>query len=306
MIYRFIVLLLVSSFSLSVQAQSRVERRAESRANQRVDQKVDQAVDRAFDRVEGLFKRRQNQGAENQDSTSATSPEADARESAGFLRGLSVSDEPWEPIRNDQPMAFVMDVVVSERNKEDSRMEMRYTFDAWDIGMEIRQEGQRTRMLLDNQGGYLTTIVQQDRQDPVGVRMRQRKVTVTDDGATNASASDEYTITKTGNTRVIDGYNCEEYRIESQEGVTNAWITQDLDLSMANLFGAFQAQNRAGKPQPGMNHYGIESGVAIESTTVSRNGRETTFIHLRDIQLGDNFDRSVFDTSGIQITELSY
>lgn len=52
------------------------------------------------------------------------------------------------------------------------------------------------------------------------------------------SESESNEIVKTGNSKVILGYNCEEYTISSENSTGYYWITQDAGISMNNLFSA--------------------------------------------------------------------
>lgn len=79
----------------------------------------------------------------------------------------------------------------------------------------------------------------------------------------------EVKITKTGRTKKILGYNCEEYIMTDKDGnKTEYWNTKDLKYDMAKMM----AGDRSGK-QPA----NYESGFMMEMTYLDKDGKKTTW-----------------------------
>lgn len=294
----FVCLLL----SFSGNAQERVKNRAENKANQRVDQKVDQAVDKAADAIEGLFRRKKEDQPETptedsevlEDDTPA--PNADG----GVFSGINFGGE-FEPYENPVKMNLSMDMVNTDKRGKVQNLTMHYTFDTWATGMEMISEDGTTRILLDNQEGKMTMITQSDGKTQ-GIRMRQPKVEYED----FVPEQSEFTITDLGNTKVINGYNCREYLIEHEDGTTNAWLTKDLEIDRDAIIRAMSAQMRQKKNNNfSTNAFAVE-GFPIESTTVSKDGKETTKMTYYNLHFGADVNMDVFDTSGIEIMSIGF
>jgi hypothetical protein len=290
--------------TISAQTGDRVKNRAENRANQRVDQKVDQAVDRTVDKIEGLFRKKKNTDDPNQEEVpgeaGSTSEAETAEMPSGGIFGGANGNGKFEPYENPVPMSLSMEVTsTNSRGKEDQAI-IHFTFDTWATGMTMVSEDGNARVLFDNQDGFMT-VISESKGELQGFRMRQPQM----DYTKAIPEESEYTITATGNSRVIDGYNCQEYLIESEDATTNSWVTTELDVDMAAMARAMTAQARQAKKSGGQKFYNLK-GFPIESTSVSKNGKETTISHFYNVKIGGDIDKSVFDTSGVTITSLGF
>ena len=284
--------------SFAGNAQDRVKNRAENKANQRVDQKVDQAVDKAADAIEGLFRRKK------QDQPETPTEEGEVLEdgtTAPNTGGGLFSGGEFEPYENPVKMNLSMDMVSTDKRGKVQNLSMHYTFDTWATGMEMISEDGTTRILMDNQEGKMTVITEGDGKTS-GIRMRQPKV----DYGDFVPEESEFTITDLGNTKVINGYNCREYLIEHEDGTTNAWLTNDLDIDRDAIIRAMSAQMRQKKNNNfSANAFAVE-GFPIESTTVSKDGKETTKMTYYNLKFGGDTNMDVFNTTGIEIMSIGF
>lgn len=307
-IYKLLGMCLALVFVTTVaqaQVTDRAKNRAENRANQRVDQKVDQAVDKAADKLESLFKKKQETTPEPTDDTSgaeSTTDEASQEQAAPsmgkILGGLGMGGK-FEPYQNEVLMNMSMDITTANARGKEDKMTMHLTLDTWATGINAVTEDGQNRILLDNKEGSMTVITT-SKDGTQGFKMRQP---VFEDTALEPDDTD-VKITDLGNTRTIDGYKCREYLIEHEEGTSNAWLTKDLDIDPTIMARAFATQARQAKQKNTMNFQKME-GFPIEVTTVSKNGKDTTVAHYYNIKIG-NIDKSVFDTSGVEIMSLGF
>ncbi|MCB0633918.1 MAG: DUF4412 domain-containing protein, partial [Lewinella sp.] len=242
----FIVLMisLLSSSLLSAQ-QSEVDRqaqRAKNRAKYKVDREVDKTVDKAMDDVIGSIfgkkkKKKQETGTEveeaeavpveaQQDPDAYDEAEAERRAQARVAAMMGGgTNEDWEPVKNDFPISFDMEVI-SDDKKDNTHI--KYTFDTWLLGMEFQSDEQKDKMLLilDNEKGTMTTVTGEagSRQ---GYRMGRGMMNM-GTAVTEEMDSKDISITPTGNTKMIDGYFCREYLIKTEDATTNAWMTKEI------------------------------------------------------------------------------
>ncbi len=277
--------------------ESRVERRAKSRANQNVDRKVDDAVDDAFNEIGNLFKKKKKPAETGATPTEETTSEEPAAATTGSLPG---NGEPWESVQNTSPVSMAMDITTTKKNGKTEEMQMKMVFDEWQIGMAVTVDKSKSRMIFDTKNGTMTTITD-DGESQQGFKMKMNKL-----NETMLPDASEYTVTKTGKKRTIDGYATEEYVIESKDGTTNAWITHDIDIDFSGLMGMLSNQMGAKKMASTRLYFGEENGFPIEATTVTENGKETILMHYHDIKIGAAIDRSTLDITGVKIMSVGF
>lgn len=309
--YRLLLMCLALALTTTIahaQVTDRAKNRAEDRANQRVDQKVDQAVDKAAEKLESLFKKKSQSTTEpaeeqiEQTNPSATPDESTEQQPAPNMGGIFSSlgmGGKFEPYQNEVLMNMSMDITTTNARGKSDKMTMHMTLDTWATGINAVTEDSQSRILLDNKEGQMTVITT-TKDGTQGFKMRQPVIEDTELAAEEAT----FKVTDLGNTRTIDGYKCREYLIEHEEGTTNIWLTKDLDIDPTVMARALAAQAKQARQKNTMTFQKME-GFPIEATTVSKNGKDTTFAHYYNIKLG-NIDKSVFDTSGIEIMNLGF
>lgn len=277
------------------QATERAKRRAERRANQRVDQKIDEAVDKVFD---GLFSKKKKEEAETPDE------EAVDRPGTNILDVLGGSNEEWEPVRNDNPMSFQMAMSTTKKGKT-NEMVIDISMSEWKTAYRMidpEESPSTMRIILDNENGTMTTITQEDGKDPQGIQMSQRMFNRGSVTAAVEDKMDEYTFQKTGRTKVIDGYTCEEFEIKGPEGSGVSWITNDIDINWSQIVQGMTMGMQGQQTMPGVN--APYQGFPIETTWTDDKGKEVTVARYKDIRFGDDIDRSLLETGDIPIQKL--
>lgn len=325
----FLILALCTCTSTISLAQSRAETRAKNRANQNVDRKVDQTVDKAFNKIEGLFKRKKKKKKKDEatketttksqkqsgatDETDEEYQEEQAQEMVNnILKGMGGNDEPWEPFQNEYPMSFVMDVVTTNKKGKVEKTNIQYVFDTWKLGMIYTlEDGEVMQMILDNQEGSMTTVMDQDGEKQ-GFKMRQRNVKVPESEEEMNQTWEEQgvSIKKTGRTKTTEeGYFAHEYEVTTEDGNGTMWTTEDLPI---NLLGAMQSsfartQQAGNKKQasPSFNSYGVK-GFPVETHFTDINGKETVDMYMKNFKTGDQIDRTPLDTKGVKIMSMGF
>lgn len=80
-------------------------------------------------------------------------------------------------------------------------------------------------------------------------------------------------ITKTGKTKKILGYNCEEFKTKTENGDLTIWITQELRLFQKNMFANL---NKSMGSNPFQNIPEAAKGFMMEMHSVSESGQKTS------------------------------
>ncbi len=318
MYYRTLILcLLVFGTFLPLHAQKPVKRakdRTERRASQRLDQKVDEGVDKAFSAIEGLFSKKNKKTATPATDTAAAATHTaaagdDAAEvdASSFLSGLLGEQGDWEPYTNPTTFSVVMNMKEIKKNgkEQESRIGIGATSDRF--AMLMFGEGKESSQLILNTEDGKTTMVTTDKKGETGgFRMRMPGMgKVAEDIA--ADMEDYMTMTRTGERKTIDGYDCEKILMEDSKHniTTESWVTQDIDLNYRDVFGGLAGLAGAG------NKMSAPTGPAplfdgFPIFTISDDGKTVTEMHITDIRTGADIDRSLFDTKDVEIQELGF
>jgi hypothetical protein len=318
-ILAFLLCCSVSAQNVPDRAAKRAKQRAENKAQNKVDRSVDKAVDDAFNSIGNLFKKKKKKPAPAP-SGSETTTTGDTKKSeqtneeagasgGGLFGGMLGGGKDWEPYTNPMTFSITMEVEEAKRSGkvDKSNIRLGVTSDRFAIRISDDAGKENSHMILNTQDGMTTMITTDKKGERTGVRLRIPNMgsTVTETGE---ATLDRYTFEKTGERKMVDGYNCEKVIVtDTQKGtVTESWVTQDLDITSAEIFGGM-AQAFGGKaPQArGGTAQAPFEGFPIMSTTVE-NGK-TYITRFRDIKIGEgNMDRSLLDTSGVEIQSLGF
>lgn len=304
----FALLLCVSlSAQATERAKERAKNRAENRANRKVDQKIDGAVDDAFDAIGSLFKKKKkkkNKGGAAEEPTTDDQPAANR--TGGLFGGGN-----WEPYTN--PVSFSVQMEMTEVKKNGkataSNMSMAVVSDKFGILFKEQDSGESTRMILNTQDGKTTMITTDKKGKTEGFRMKMPGIRSLASDA-NEETMEGITFENTGETKVIDGYNCTKYIVNDSKNniTTESWVTTDANINAQDIFAgmmnAFGAQaNKQKGPANGLA--GGYEGFPI--LTISDDGKSTYTCRYRNLKVGEaSMDKSILDVSNVKIQSLGF
>lgn len=116
-------------------------------------------------------------------------------------------------------------------------------------------------------------------------------------------ASAEPKITKTNETRTIDGYKCTKIIAETDEVKSDIWLTQDSGLSYSELYKIFNSRKGtpgADKTLPALQ--GVK-GFPIEIVSREKNKTDDITVRIRKISR-DKIDPAFFSTDGYKMMDM--
>ena len=107
------------------------------------------------------------------------------------------------------------------------------------------------------------------------------------------------TITKTGNSRVIAGYKCDEYKVvdANQDGYSNVWMTKDVRIKADKKYWG-----KSGMPTY-YNYPGFEGAMMLAMEGFDKNNKPTLKMETKEIN--DHFNHSV-STAGITFMKMNF
>ncbi|RMG88581.1 MAG: DUF4412 domain-containing protein [Bacteroidetes bacterium] len=127
--------------------------------------------------------------------------------------------------------------IIQTKNSAAPDLNMTFTVKKNLTLVEIKSGTSKSVLLMDNASGDMTTVAE-DNGEKVAVKMN-----LNDNPYLNQMTADhrggnarKAEVTVTGETRNIRGYHCVKVIGKDQNTEGEAWITKDLDFSMADLF----------------------------------------------------------------------
>lgn len=274
-----ILMLIFAAKAADAQIQDRAKDRAERKANNRVDRKIDEGLDKGFDAIEGLFKRKnkdKDKDKDGKDADSDAQAEADANEA--LMNGLfGASDVDLKPSYDFDHSVTMRSKVYDKKGKEEmvQDMEMMMADDHPHIGIRTIMEGTSADMVMDLEENYMVILT-----DAGGSKMAM--VTKFDPAAYETEEDkemDAMEFTKTGRTKEILGYTCEEYVTEDDESVMHFWMADVEDLDFYKGFKALQEQQK----QQGAYAEDVPEGMMLEMVSESKKNDEKYIMEVTSI-----------------------
>ncbi len=272
----FCSLCLIASNS-NAQIGSRIKERVKQETEKKVEDKVvNKAGEKTDQALDSLFKERKRPGTISKDDSDS---ERTANPGFNFSQMTNATYESAYTLEQE----FKVEIKSQEKKKKDKvetvTMNMYYGTDCYMTIVEDAEQKTPPKTLMDLKNN--TSIMLND-ADMTGMAISMDFVTnkmndmVTSD-STETDAS--YTFTKTGNTKTIAGYLCEEYIIESDDTKMNVWYTDDITIQIHQsmgqyaMFGSFSNAISAASQ-------GQLVGTMMESHMVEKTGDEGTFDYL--------------------------
>jgi hypothetical protein len=294
-----IILLVVMLIVLSAtsNAQAWLLRRAVDR---KLEHKVDSAVDKS-DRDDAKAKQQTNQ--KQSDSTSA---QGGTKATGRGLFGAKID------IKYDDEYKFTGRIYMQMEtyDKKDVLKSDYYTYynsNTLNAGIEMlpvdAKQGDKnvpTIFLYDNDNKCFMMLLEN------GSSKTGMISTLPSDSAMAAQAKNQKgnnpekaTITKTGNSRVIAGYKCDEYKIvdANQEGYSNVWMTKDVKLKADKKYWG-----KSGMPTY-YNYPGFEGSMMLAMESFDKNNK--TIMKMETKEINDKYSHSI-STVGITFMKMNF
>jgi hypothetical protein len=160
--------------------------------------------------------------------------------------------------------------------------------------MTYMSKGDNVRVEMEGRPGMKAVILMDTKANKSTMLMEQMKMYME---MPSAPSTDEETtkpeITKTGKTRKILGYDCQEYIVKEGDEVTDVWVTKDLGKFQMFRMGGPGAKKEADEWQ---KIIGSENGFPLLATT--KNGDDQV-----SKMVATKVDKKSLDNALFQIPE---
>jgi hypothetical protein len=301
-------------FSQPVQAQGFLKKMAnkalkktEKKAEQRAEDKMDQQIDKGLDKVEDSL-------ANDSVSNNGGEVSHEARQQQRMqrmMKGMGMSGEPV-PIEKEYDFKYSTKMVVKSYKKDGTlesdgtmvtfmnpgRHNFAYEFEGGSTnegskgkGIYIFDYKNKATIILSDQDGKRTGLV-------YGLDLMMNADSLFDageempDNATDMSTLNP-NLKKTGRTKTIAGYKCEEYVYDDEKERADIWITRDVKLQTRDLMSAVF--------KSAMYSNGMPWGFLMESESLDKETGERSVLTVTEV----NKNRDMkFDLSQYQVTNM--
>jgi len=302
----FLILLLVILLPSVSYSQGYLLRRAIDR---KLEHKVDSAVDKS-DRDEAKSKQKEQGDQTQTDKTSAKDNGGTKATGRGLFGGKI-------DIKYDDEYQFTGRIYMQLEtyDKKDIIKSDYYTYynsNTQNAGIEVlpvdAKEGDKvmpTEFLYDNANRCFMMLIKSKDTKTGIISSLPSDSAMAAQAKTQKQAKPEQTtpekatITKTGNSRVIAGYKCDEYKITepNQEGYTNVWMTKDVKLKADKKYWS-----KSGMPTY-YNYPGFEGSMMLALESFDKNDKPLMKMETKEIN--DKFSHSI-STKGITFMKMNF
>ena len=288
----FILFCFCSSICFSQLTPTSVKKRAEQKAENRANQKVDQTIDKGLDAIEGLFKKKKKKAPQTQnENTSAPSVEYPARESNKTSR-----NEDFVPSQYEFIGTVVMEYRFYKNDKEEKHSPLVVEMHLSKVATAVKMLSDKnpTSVIIMHLDQNKMTMLTDIEKKGMAIEMKQPNLSKYEEM--------EVDVEKTGNTRNINDYQCQEFIITTDGHKTSTWTTKEISFDYSSFQNSMLALSKM-NPQGKTNYYGDLEGFPIEMVSLSDNGKEKIVITTKEFTEG-SYDASLFDTSGYDIMKM--
>lgn len=252
-----IFLITFSLFGVNIsnaQIVDRTENRAKQKANQRVDQKIDKGLDKGLDAIEGLFgKKKKDKSKGDEDSEEVASETENTDSGAAAQSDMMSKMFGGGDLDVQDSYTFDHNILMNiqtfdkkGKTGDEMKMTMYFSDETPHFGMSMDIEGGNNFIIYDMETYEMVSLMDNNGQK-IGMTMKLNpdKFVNNDEGKKeNGNISFE----KTGRTKTISGYNCEEYKLNDPEGDPNStttfWMTTDIDANWIEMMSTFASTNK--------------------------------------------------------------
>lgn len=310
-----IVLITSLSFELSAQpvgrflekkmkqATQRAAQKADEEVTEEMNKQVDKSVEKVFDDIFTSDEETDSAGTEKSKSSSSYSGDPSDPMAAAMMKKMGVNMAPANVQESYDYQGNIVMTVQSWDQDGDSEGEVNYTTHYSSkysgFAMEFYQDNASSKMIFDAKNGAML-ILTDDGNEKTGIVTTYAVDSLGEDYYEDLEEEEieeiedhsiySENLKKTGRTKKIAGYKCDEYRYEDEEDEGTVWMTTDIspDLWARMLTSNVFSGTTAG-------YYG---GFVMEMDQTDKTSGERTYMLVKEVN--ENKPSSI-STKGYQL-----
>jgi hypothetical protein len=288
--------------SIARSAMNQAKSSAENRAEKEVDKKVDDAVNKSIDK---MLESDSTETKKNTKKASENSEDADSIRASKFMKSLGISNDVKhkELYKFTGQITMVNEITDGEGEKL-APIEYVISFNEKNSDANFQfsdQTGKATTMIYDQENKCMLMLSNGDGgktgfATKIDIDVSQSKSDETDVAEDTEATEVDDCMKKTGKSKTISGYSCNEYRCETNDAITTAWVTKQFSSSNNKLF------KNTGSGYGSYNTNGLD-GMVVQYETKSKSDKSEMVMTVKSINMNKS---SSFSTAGYQISGLAF
>jgi len=270
-------------------AQDKIEQRIEQRANDEVDKQIDKQLDKA---EEALFPEDKN----NDSSMVSNRKKNDDERLMSMMKRMGVGGEPV-PIADSYNFNNLVEMHIESFDGSGKKISegefithlssnsksMAYEFVSGDMaepgmGMIIVDAENNATIILSEEKGQKTALV--TGLGTVFESLAEEDLEELDYTETPETYLANPNVEKTGRSKTIAGFKCDEYKYTDESNVSNIWITQDIKMNTRDFFSTLFKTS--------LYTHGMAWGYMMEATTVNKENGEKSYMTVTRVDKNAN------------------
>jgi len=281
---------------LKKRTQRNIEKRVEDRANEKVDKEIDKQLDKVED---ALF---------SSDSTDVSRKNNEKR-MTDMIRQMGTGGEPIT-IEDSYSFDNLIQMHIESFNKNGKKTSegefiTHLSSDSKSMGYEFvsgdMAEPGLGLIIVDVKNGA-TIILSEEKGKKTGLvyglgtfydTIQTESLNDLDLSETPETFLTDPRVKKTGRTKTIAGFKCEEYKYTDENSVSDIWITQDIKMNTKDFFSMLFKTS--------LYSHGMGWGYMMEATTVNKENDEKSTMTVTKVDKNSNKKVSMSD---YQVTNL--
>ncbi len=281
-VFKFLIFTFVVSLTAHTANGQRflktLQNKVEQKVNERIDNKVDETLDKKLDEIEDSLEKDAEPGSEANSRQEGRSSEQRVQ---NLLKGLGVSGEPVS-VADSYSFNQLIEMHVESFDKKGKKesegdfitylssdsKSLAYQVVSGDMGnpgqgMFIIDSENGAAIVLNNEKGEKTGIVY-----GMGALFSSmgKSIEKEDIPETQEAYLANPNVKKTGRTKTIAGYKCEEYKYDDEGSSSEIWITRDVKMNTQDFFSNLFKVN--------LYSQGMPWGYMMEATTTDKKSGE--------------------------------
>lgn len=291
---------------LKEKTQNKIEQKINDRAEKKADEKIDESLDNIEESLEN--KSDSIKGKSDEEKNNSAEESMDNR-MQNMLKSMGMGGEPV-PFENSYSFSYLIQMHIESFDKsgnstssgefishiDKESQSMAYEVISGDMaesgqGIFIIDAKNDAMLILNDKNGEKSGIVY-----GMGDFFENRGQTYEEEidlSETPETYLANPNVKKTGKTKTIAGFKCEEYVYEDDESKSHVWITKDLKMNTRDFFSTLFNTS--------LYSHGMGWGYMLETTSINKNSGEKSVMEVTRIDKNSN---KRFNLSGYQITNL--
>ncbi len=284
-------------------AAEKIEQRVEQRANEQVDKKIDETLDKVEESIE-------SDKAEESEATESSNEARQQKRMAGILKGMGMSGDPV-PFDDSYSFSHLIQMNVKNYTKsgkvdDEGVVNTLFNPDSKSMAYEVvsgdmAKKGQG-KFIIDSKNGAMI-ILSEDKGEKTGIVygissfFQSIGQTYSNEGLETTDTPETYLanpkVTKTGRSKTIQGYKCDEYTFNDEDTESEMWVTTDLKLHSQDFFNSLFKTS--------LYSSGMGWGYPMEITSIDKDSGRKSFMQVTKV---DENSGTKFSMKEYQITNL--